>query len=96
MRGANSYLPHRLLAHAGFDARNAVKFWQDRSNMSECTNPGSAEFEANRASDTLVRRIMGSTHPVSEIRVERLRTELDQWESARRSIIARSEDPSAA
>jgi hypothetical protein len=73
----------RLLAHAGFDARSAVQFWEDRS-ASECSTPYSDQVEA---SNTLVRRIMGSSHPVNELRVESLKSELQRWESIRRTVI---------
>ncbi|KAJ8455498.1 hypothetical protein ONZ45_g18930 [Pleurotus djamor] len=60
----------RILAHAGYDARHAVRFWEERINV---TMP----------------EIMGSTHPVNDIRVEKLRAELDRWETERQAALHR-------
>jgi Zn-dependent protease with chaperone function len=74
----------RLLAHAGFDARKAVQFWVHRQNT-----PKTAECSVSHAScpptdPNLARRIMGSTHPMNELRVDKLRDELVRWELERR------------
>ncbi|KAF9468064.1 peptidase family M48-domain-containing protein [Collybia nuda] len=80
----------RLLAHAGFDAREAVKFWEIRSGtISECSRSDSIEDPTKRSSENLARRIMGSTHPVNEIRVDCLKNELARWETERRSVVSR-------
>ncbi|KAH9917033.1 peptidase family M48-domain-containing protein [Fomitopsis serialis] len=78
----------RLLAHAGFDPRHAIHFWEGRNETpktAECT-PGLAE-EMQRAEETsllyLPRRWIGSSHPINLVRVQRLRDELDRWEKAR-------------
>lgn len=77
------YNIHRLLAHAGFDARSAVKFWEDRHerDTSECTPKAAQDKKVLRSN--LPRRIMGSTHPVHEVRVQRLKQELNRWEVER-------------
>ncbi|RDB26313.1 Metalloendopeptidase OMA1, mitochondrial [Hypsizygus marmoreus] len=81
----------RLLAHAGFDARDAVRFWEDRSgSISECARTdGSEDPWAKQTSHHLARRIMGSSHPVTELRVERLKEELARWESERLATVSR-------
>ncbi|KAF7424476.1 hypothetical protein PC9H_009783 [Pleurotus ostreatus] len=83
----------RLLAHAGFDARHAVRFWEKRSEFgkSEC---GHADKDKDELSSTstrmLPRQIMGSSHPMNQVRVERLRSELDRWEAERRAALQKS------
>jgi len=79
----------RLLAHAGFDARKAVQFWIDRQ-----ATPQTAECTVSRAkvlnSDpNLARGIMGSTHPMNEMRVDKLKDELFRWELERRVAVSR-------
>ncbi|PIL35685.1 hypothetical protein GSI_02415 [Ganoderma sinense ZZ0214-1] len=80
----------RLLAHAGFDPREAVRFWESRSHgaqIAECS-PAHAEaaavYEASTAA-AVARRIMGETHPVHELRIEKLKSELERWEKMRRA-----------
>ena len=78
----------RLLAHAGFDPREAVRFWEDRSHnaqTAECSPQRAEAFVAQEASSatTIARRIMGETHPVHELRVEKLKSELERWEQKR-------------
>ncbi|KAG5643013.1 hypothetical protein DXG03_001751 [Asterophora parasitica] len=75
----------RLLAHAGFDARDAVKFWEVRS-MTECSRTDSIE---PRLKFNVARQIMGSTHPVNELRIEGLKEELARWETERAAVISR-------
>ncbi|KIK10369.1 hypothetical protein K443DRAFT_670990 [Laccaria amethystina LaAM-08-1] len=74
----------RLLAHAGFDARDAVKFWTSRSSqeIQECASANRVDTSVSR-SMTLGRRIMGAGHPVNEGRVESLKGELARWEAER-------------
>ena len=73
----------RLLAHAGFDARDAVKFWENRSGAeaAECARHGTDQ-------EQLARRIMGETHPVSELRINSLKKELERWEDVRQKFLA--------
>lgn len=80
----------RLLAHAGFDARQAVHFWETRQEDTknrECS-ASSANLPAN-SSPNIARRIMGSTHPMNETRVIKLKRELVRWELERRVTISR-------
>ena len=77
-----------MLAHAGFDPREAVRFWEDRSHnaqTAECSPQRAEAFVAQEASSatTIARRIMGETHPVHELRVEKLKSELERWEQKR-------------
>lgn len=69
----------RILAHAGFDARDAVKFWEDRSTASsECQNTTITHFfQSHSSADT--------GHPVNEVRLARLRDELAGWSKTRQS-----------
>jgi len=76
----------RLLAHAGFDAREAVKFWENRSGAEvEC-----ARHETENSDKQVARRIMGNTHPVSELRVNSLKKELERWEDVRQKFLAQN------
>ncbi|TCD69340.1 hypothetical protein EIP91_007896 [Steccherinum ochraceum] len=72
----------RLLAHAGFDPRHALRFWEERGETeqtAECT-PGKAKAKA--ASDLRL-RWMGSAHPLNQVRVGKLREEFERWEKER-------------
>lgn len=78
----------RLLAHAGFDPRAAVRFWEGRQETertAECT-PGRAQDVVARQEwerTSLAMRWMSSSHPMNVIRVERLKAELHEWEIQR-------------
>ncbi|KAF8149908.1 hypothetical protein B0H34DRAFT_667077 [Crassisporium funariophilum] len=73
----------RLLAHAGFDARDAVEFWETRSGaQGDCAMHGQPLTSHGQVK--IARRIMGDSHPVSELRVICLKEELSRWESERR------------
>jgi hypothetical protein len=75
----------RILAHAGFDARQAVAFWEDMQNApqgTECSLTGRPE--GNNSRWTLARQIMGSSHPMNEVRIEKLKSELVRWELEKR------------
>ncbi|KAG2061029.1 hypothetical protein BDR06DRAFT_947526 [Suillus hirtellus] len=75
----------RILAHAGFDARQAVAFWEHKQNApqaAECSLTGRPE--TNNSSWALTRQIMGSSHPVNEVRIEKLKSELVRWELEKR------------
>ncbi|KAG5634922.1 hypothetical protein H0H81_000312 [Sphagnurus paluster] len=75
----------RLLAHAGFDARDAVKFWEVRAGrISECSRT-----DIEPAENKMVRKIMGATHPVDEMRIEALKRELSRWEAERLAALSR-------
>jgi hypothetical protein len=77
----------RLLAHAGFDARDAVKFWESRSGAeaAECARHGT---DQEHPDGHVARRIMGETHPVSELRINSLKKELERWEDVRQKFFA--------
>lgn len=80
----------RLLAHAGFDARKAVEFWESREDT-----PKSAKCSSANHSDTSPatwnpsRRIMGTSHPVHEVRIKKLKSELVRWELEKRVAVRR-------
>ncbi|PBL03496.1 hypothetical protein ARMGADRAFT_912638 [Armillaria gallica] len=77
----------RLLAHAGYDVREAVSFWEERAtSATECAHAESIDGATNKA-DSLARRIMGSGHPMNEVRVDRLKSELVRWETERRAAL---------
>ena len=81
----------RLLAYAGFDARDAVKFWESRSGAEvDCARH---ETEYYDGGTQLARRIMGETHPVSELRVNSLKKELERWEAVRQKFLGRKATP---
>ena len=90
---------HRLLAHAGFDARDTIRFWEHRSGEDvECAKPGVKAAEPpnpNAATQKIARQIMGDqkTHPVGELRVNCLKEELARWESERRKAISQVSKP---
>ncbi|KZT00805.1 uncharacterized protein LAESUDRAFT_731958 [Laetiporus sulphureus 93-53] len=78
----------RLLAHAGFDPRDAVHFWEGRQETprnAECS-PALAEERAvsDQTENRLQRLLMGSSHPMNGERVKRLKGELERWEEERR------------
>ncbi|KAG6335179.1 hypothetical protein ID866_3905 [Astraeus odoratus] len=82
----------RLLAHAGFDARKAVAFWESRQNSEKTADCSSAPHsEHHDAHGTLARRIMGTSHPVNEVRVEKLKSELVRWELEKRVALRKRE-----
>ena len=79
----------RLLAYAGFDPRRAVHFWESRED--QCV-PGSAqtvqeERERRQAAHerhaASAMRLFGESHPINEVRGQRLRAELARWKEER-------------
>ncbi|KAJ7707701.1 peptidase family M48-domain-containing protein [Mycena rosella] len=75
----------RLLAHAGYDARKAVTFWEHRTNsLAECSSD-----HKEHPSSSFVHKITGSQHPVNEVRVNSLKGELLRWETERRAELRR-------
>lgn len=75
----------RLLAHAGFDARQAVAFWESRQNSTGAADCSSvARSDSPDAGWALAHRIMGASHPVNNVRIERLKDELVRWELEKR------------
>ncbi|KAJ3781773.1 hypothetical protein GGU10DRAFT_96191 [Lentinula aff. detonsa] len=85
----------RLLAHAGFDAREAISFWEQRAlSATECAHaesidPASSDEPISKGA-SLIRRIAGTGHPVNEARVDKLKSELVRWETERRAALTRS------
>ncbi len=79
-------LVSRILAHAGYDARKAVRFWDMRreAESAECAprRTGSAFV-----SSMLAKRMSGTTHPRDGERVARLQAELDNWERIRKKYM---------
>jgi len=72
----------RLLAHAGFDAREAVRFWEDRSQV-ECSPQRDGQGR-------LVLGIRGDIyHPLNATRVAKFREELERWEDEKMALLAR-------
>lgn len=77
----------RLLALAGWDARNAIDFWESRINA-----PVSQEMRRQAVQTQLPGVLPGalwvsqdggvhsSSHPVDELRVQKLREEIHRWE----------------
>ncbi|KAF7312241.1 hypothetical protein MIND_00237100 [Mycena indigotica] len=80
----------RLLAHAGYDARKAVTFWEHRSST-ECSSTPERKEEVPSVS--FVHKITSSTHPVNEVRVNCLKDELLRWETERRAELAKRTVP---
>ncbi|KAH9850262.1 peptidase family M48-domain-containing protein [Lenzites betulinus] len=95
----------RILAHAGFDPRDAARFWEarrDSPKTAECS-PALAEATAAAAGSepeaastsvmsgvlALPRRLLGDTHPMHEVRVAKLRAELERWEVEREAARAK-------
>ncbi|KAI0671623.1 peptidase family M48-domain-containing protein [Trametes maxima] len=79
----------RILAHAGFDPREAARFWEDRQDT-----PQTAECSPRRAAEegeAVKHNWIGETHPVHQVRVEKLRAELVRWETERAAARARRE-----
>lgn len=80
----------RLLAHAGFDARKAVEFWERREDTPKSAKCSSAQCADAPAADwNPSRRIMGTSHPVHEVRIEKLKSELVRWELEKRVAVRR-------
>jgi hypothetical protein len=73
-----------------------VQFWEDRAEGfqgSECV--ASAAFdrraehrEESQSQRAFTLRIMGSGHPVNEVRVEKLRGELGRWRTERERVLS--------
>ncbi|KAL1728521.1 hypothetical protein EV714DRAFT_252775 [Schizophyllum commune] len=79
----------RLLAYAGFDARDAVRFWENRVSSQSLEHPPSAAQPA-LTDNVAVRNIMGQGHPVGSVRVDRLKDELLRWETERRAALLKA------
>lgn len=80
----------RILAHAGYDARKAVRFWETRGDAeaSECSPPRTG---TTLDASVLAKRMSSTTHPGDGERVARLQAELDNWERIRKKHVKRVE-----
>lgn len=78
----------RLLAHAGFDAREAVKFWAERAPVG-CSSP------AKDRQGNSVQRIRGESHPLNEVRVAKFKEELQRWKNERDAVLAQRQRTSS-
>jgi hypothetical protein len=73
-----------------------VQFWEVRaedSQVSECIASAAFDREHEKNQSQLQRtftlKIVGSGHPVNEVRVEKLRQELDRWRTERERVLAK-------
>ncbi|KAI0033072.1 hypothetical protein K488DRAFT_78082 [Vararia minispora EC-137] len=73
----------RLLAHAGFDPRRAVRFLA-RHQAAECA-PGAAGEQ--RQHGHLAMKLFGAGHPLSEVRAQKLERELERWREERMRVL---------
>lgn len=83
------FFPSRLLAYAGFDPRRAVTFWENRHDTvetAECTR-AKAEKKEEYDSKSLIRKLVGPSHPLNVVRVDKLKEELARWETERYKAI---------
>ena len=71
-----------------------MQFWEDRVEgfqASECVASAAfdraAEHRENRSQRAFTLRIMGSGHPVNDVRVEKLREELGRWRTERERVL---------
>ncbi|KAJ7035082.1 hypothetical protein C8F04DRAFT_1100034 [Mycena alexandri] len=87
----------RLLAHAGYDARKAITFWENRSSnaAAECSSAAAAVERKTEGAGagSFVHNITGSRHPVSDVRVNSLKEELLRWETERRADLLKRSTP---
>ncbi|KIK19359.1 hypothetical protein PISMIDRAFT_13700 [Pisolithus microcarpus 441] len=80
----------RLLARAGFDARQTIAFWESRQNSTGIADPSSAApSDVHGTGWILAHRIMGISRPVNGVRIERLKNELMRWELGKRVALKR-------
>ncbi|KZV68283.1 hypothetical protein PENSPDRAFT_653322 [Peniophora sp. CONT] len=79
----------RLLAYAGFDPRRAVHFWESRED--QCVPGAGQSVQEERERRQLAHerhvssamRLFGDSHPINEVRGQRLRQELARWREER-------------
>ena len=69
-----------------------MRFWEGRKDTpqtAECSPARASEPRPSPDSATaMARRMLGETHPVHELRVEKLKAELERWETLRRAARA--------
>jgi len=86
----------RILAHAGFDARDAVRFWERRSGDGvECARVGKPHVDDDAVQHP-GKNITSATHPIGAMRVDGLRSELVRWEEERRKAIGQKRNADQA
>ena len=91
---------NRLLAHAGFDPRHAVRFWEGRQEC-ERTAECSPKKAVQKAEDqewlkeSTPMRWVGSSHPINIVRTDRLKEELQRWEEQREKTRRRLQQEAA-
>ncbi|KAI6154473.1 hypothetical protein EDD17DRAFT_1764911 [Pisolithus thermaeus] len=79
----------RLLAHAGFDARQTIAFWESQQNSTGTTDLSFTSPDIHGAGRILTHRIAGISRPVNGVRIERLKDELMRWELEKRVALKR-------
>ncbi|KAF9533816.1 hypothetical protein CPB83DRAFT_756947 [Crepidotus variabilis] len=76
----------RILAHAGFDARSAVSFWEGRGESECAIRMGNSKDDGGRHLES---NMSGPLHPMGETRLKCLRDELQRWECERRNALTK-------
>ncbi|VDC04779.1 unnamed protein product [Peniophora sp. CBMAI 1063] len=79
----------RLLAYAGFDPRRAVHFWESRDD--QCVPGAGQSVQEERERRQLAQQrhasspmaLFGESHPINEVRGQKLRQELARWREER-------------
>ena len=69
-----------------------MKFWEDRADVrqgSECVASAVSDpvHHEEQTQNSFALRIMGSRHPVNQVRVEKLREELNRWRAERERVL---------
>ncbi|KAG6890122.1 hypothetical protein C0992_003075 [Termitomyces sp. T32_za158] len=82
----------RLLAHAGFDVRDAVRYWENQSSNSKPVDCGTNTYGEPSLDERLAMALWGQAHPVNELRADALRQEIARWEDERRRQVAVSKE----
>ncbi|KAH8826452.1 hypothetical protein DL96DRAFT_1608021 [Flagelloscypha sp. PMI_526] len=79
----------RLLAHAGYDPRTSISFWEKRQ-VCESLDPDSDGVRTDQTmasiQGVLPRWMKGAGHPFADIRVGFLEREMKRWETERRAM----------
>ncbi|TFK47773.1 hypothetical protein OE88DRAFT_1665383 [Heliocybe sulcata] len=81
----------RLLAHAGYEPSAAVAFWENRvetPQTAECSPKRAQQNQTEEESSArkyvhLAMQMAGASHPQNQVRVGKLREELDRWNAER-------------
>ncbi|KIY48509.1 hypothetical protein FISHEDRAFT_42993 [Fistulina hepatica ATCC 64428] len=96
----------RILAHAGYDARDAVTYWEQRIlsdrpvvegahrvQLAHSPSESDASSSVMRFASTIMEKLEGDGHPPGLVRVSRLKEELLRWETERRAAARKLDDP---